>query len=219
MVRLNAVDKYYHTTGQALHVLKNINLTIEKGEFVSLLGPSGSGKSTLMNIVGCMDTLSSGSYFLDGVDTTACTDSELTRLRNEKVGFVFQKYQLIAQYTVLQNMMLPLLIRGHKRSEVLQETLACAEQLGLSERLYHKPGALSGGQQQRVAIARALITKPAILLADEPTGALDSVTGAEVMALFAQLHKAGNTILMITHDKDIAAKASRTIRIHDGSLQ
>ncbi|MEG1104481.1 MAG: ABC transporter ATP-binding protein [Oscillospiraceae bacterium] len=215
MIEIKNVNKFY---GKDLQVLKNVNLNVKKGEFVSILGPSGSGKSTLMNIVGCMDTATDGEYFLDNTDTVKCTDAELTALRNEKIGFVFQKYQLIPQYTVLQNIMLPLLIRGQSTAQAAVIATECAESIGLTGRLSHKPSELSGGQQQRVAIARALITKPAILLADEPTGALDSATGSEVLSLFKKLHAEGNTILMITHDKDIAAYAQRTVSIHDGVL-
>ena len=191
---------------------------MERGEFLAILGPSGSGKSTLMNLVGCMDTTDSGSYLLDGEEISTMKDGDLTRVRNEKIGFIFQKYQLIPKYTVLQNICMPLLIRGRSRREAEE---ACGETirlLGLGERVKHRPSELSGGQQQRVAIARALVGQPSILLADEPTGALDSATGREVLELFVTLNSLGNTIVMITHDEKVAKYAHRVVRIIDGEL-
>ncbi len=218
IIRLNRVNKYYIMGEERLHALRDVDLTVEQGEFLAILGPSGSGKSTLMNIIGCMDTADSGSYLLDGVEINTLRDDALTQVRNEKIGFIFQKYQLIPKYTVLQNICMPILIRGKSRREAEE---ACAETirlLGLGERTRHKPSELSGGQQQRVAIARALVGRPSILLADEPTGALDSTTGREVLELFVKLNELGNTIVMITHDEKVARYAHRVVRIVDGQV-
>lgn len=218
LIELKKVCKSYAMGGETLQVLKDIDLTIEKGDFVAVLGPSGSGKSTLMNILGCMDRCEEGEYFLDGTAIHQCKDDELTDVRNKKIGFVFQKYQLIPKYTVLQNITMPLLIRGMSRHEAERQCMDTIEMLGLSERTGHKPSELSGGQQQRVAIARALVGSPAILLADEPTGALDSTTGQEVLSLFCKLNEMGNTIIMITHDLTVASHATRMVKIVDGEL-
>ena len=191
IIHLDNIVKSYRMGENALTVLKGISLTVEEGEFLAILGPSGSGKSTLMNIVGCMDHFDSGTYLLDGTSVGDCSDDELTHIRNQKIGFIFQKYQLIPQYTVLQNVMMPLLVRGMSSRQAEEVCLPTIEMLGLTERLSHKPRELSGGQQQRVAIARALVGKPSLLLADEPTGALDSSTGREVLALFQRLNRAG----------------------------
>lgn len=218
MIRMTNIVKSYRTGGELLTVLKGIDVTVEKGEFVAILGPSGSGKSTLMNIIGGMDLWDSGEYYLDGEAIHNKKAEALTKIRNEKIGFIFQKYQLIQTYTVLQNVIMPLLVRGISRKEAIQKASSTLELLGLTERLKHRPNELSGGQQQRVAIARALVGHPAILLADEPTGALDSKTGQEVMALFRQLHEMGHTIVMITHDEEIAKQGQRVIRIVDGEI-
>lgn len=218
MIRMTNIVKSYRTGGELLTVLKGIDVTVEKGEFVAILGPSGSGKSTLMNIIGGMDLWDSGEYYLDGEAIHNKKAEALTKIRNEKIGFIFQKYQLIQTYNVLQNVIMPLLVRGISRKEAIQKASSTLELLGLTERLKHRPNELSGGQQQRVAIARALVGHPAILLADEPTGALDSKTGQEVMALFRQLHEMGHTIVMITHDEEIAKQGQRVIRIVDGEI-
>lgn len=218
MIEMRGICKGYDMGGTRLEVLKNIDLTVKRGQFVAVLGPSGSGKSTLMNLIGCMDRADEGEYILDQTPVHACKDDELTVIRNRKIGFVFQKYHLIPKYTVLQNVIMPLLLRGMSHR---QAAAACAEtisMLGLSDRLTHRPNELSGGQQQRVAIARALVGHPAILLADEPTGALDSATGLEVLELFGKLNEMGNTIIMITHDLSVAAHAKRTVKIIDGEL-
>lgn len=217
MITLKQVCKSYTMGGETLQVLKNIDLTIDKGDYLAILGPSGSGKSTLMNIMGCMDRCD-GEYYLNGTAIHDCKDVELTSVRNREIGFIFQKYQLIPKYTVLQNIIMPLLIRGMSSREAEEKCKSTIEMLGLSERIGHKPSELSGGQQQRVAIARALVGSPAILLADEPTGALDSTTGQEVLALFRQLNEMGNTIIMITHDLSVASHASRMVKIIDGEL-
>lgn len=212
------VNKRYQMGAETLHVLKDINFTVEKGEYVAILGPSGSGKSTLMNIIGCMDNMDDGEYELDGIAIHAAVESQLYDIRNKEIGFIFQKYHLIPTYTVLQNIIMPLIIRGMSHQEAEEACMETIALLGLKERIHHRPSELSGGQQQRVAIARALISKPAILLADEPTGALDSQSGKEVLNLFQKLHDLGNTIVMITHDLHVAEAAKRTVRIVDGCL-
>ena len=218
IIEMRGINKYYRMGEETLHVLKDVNLTVAKGDFLAILGPSGSGKSTLMNIIGCMDTPESGEYYLDGIPVHQCSDARLTDIRNRKIGFIFQKYQLIPRYSVLQNIAMPILIRGQTRKEAEAQCMETIRLLGLSERLGHKPSELSGGQQQRVAIARALVGQPSILLADEPTGALDSATGREVLQLFIQLGQMGNTIIMITHDEKVAAYAKRTLHIIDGQV-
>ncbi|MBC5647929.1 ABC transporter ATP-binding protein [Christensenella tenuis] len=217
-LRLAGINKSYAVGEESLHVLKDITLSVDRGEYMTILGPSGSGKSTLMNILGCMDTPDSGSYFLDGEAVHGQGDGELTRLRNEKIGFIFQKYHLIPQYTALQNVIMPLLLRGLSRAEAIERAEGSIRLVGLTERIRHRPNELSGGQQQRVAIARALVTKPALLLADEPTGALDSATGKEILALFRELNEAGNTIVMISHDVNVAGASKRIITISDGRI-
>ena len=218
IVTLSEIEKSYTAGGERLYVLKRVSLTVNKGEYLAILGASGSGKSTLMNIIGCMDTSDSGQYLLDGVDVNTCNDARLTALRNQNIEFIFQKYHLIPQYTVLQNVMLPLLIRGKTRTEAAKMVEEYIRMVGLWERISHKPNELSGGQQQRVAIARALVTAPTLLLADEPTGALDSQTGKEILALFQRLNEMGNTIIMITHDLSVAQHSKRIARLVDGVL-
>lgn len=202
----------------SLHVLKDVSLQVERGEFVSILGASGSGKSTLMNIIGCMDTLDTGRYTIDGISVEQSDPDVLAAIRNEKIGFIFQKYHLIPKYSVLQNVMMPLLIRGTERKNAQEKAEEILEMVGLEQRKIHKPNELSGGQQQRVAIARALITHPAVLLADEPTGALDSKTGQEILALFCDLNRQGNTIIQVTHDSNVAKVGSRILTLKDGVL-
>ena len=218
IIEMQGINKSYAMAGSPLHVLKGVCLTVEKGEYLAILGPSGSGKSTLMNIIGCMDVMDSGTYHLDGVAVEQAKEKELTNIRNQKIGFIFQKYHLIPTYNVRQNIVMPLLMRGMSLREAEEASMETIEMLGLSERMDHKPGELSGGQQQRVAIARALVGQPAILLADEPTGALDRNSGKEVLKLFERLHGMGNTIIMITHDLSVAEHAGRVVRIVDGEL-
>ena len=218
IIELEHINKYYQMGENQLHVLKDVSLTVEKGNYLAILGPSGSGKSTLMNVIGCMDHADSGEYVLDGEIIHKAKESELTKIRNEKIGFIFQKYHLIPTYNVLQNIVMPLLMRGMKLKDAKNESLEIIEMLGLKERMKHRPSELSGGQQQRVAIARALVGQPAILLADEPTGALDKNSGAEVLKLFQRLNDMGNTIVMITHDIEVATHAKRIARIVDGEL-
>ncbi len=218
LLELKNINKFYPLGQEQLQVLFDINLTVNKGEFIAVRGPSGSGKSTLMNILGCMDTADSGEYFLAGEAVHQATDSQMTKLRNLHIGFIFQKYQLINKYDVLQNVILPLLIRGIPRSQAIATAKDTLQMLGLENRLDHKPNELSGGQQQRVSIARALVGEPDILLADEPTGALDSKTGEDVLSLFKELHRQGHTIIMITHDAHVGAQAQKELHIIDGRL-
>ncbi len=218
IISMENINKSYHTGENDLHVLKNVSLKVEKGEYLAILGPSGSGKSTLMNIIGCMDVSDEGTYFLDGVQIEKASEEELVKIRNEKVGFIFQKYHLISTYNVLQNIVMPLLMRGMTLEEAREDSMGIIDMLGLTDRMNHKPNELSGGQQQRVAIARALVGQPALLLADEPTGALDQSSGAEVLKLFKKLHDMGNTIVMITHDLNVAKHAERMVQIIDGEV-
>lgn len=218
ILKLENINKAYKLGENSLHVLKNINLTVKKGEFIAILGASGSGKSTLMNIIGCMDNSDNGKYFIEDIPVHQCNDNKLGKIRNENIGFIFQKYHLISQYTVLQNVMMPLLIRGIKRKDAIDMAKKSLESVGLGDRIGHKPNELSGGQQQRVAIIRALVTKPTLLLADEPTGALDSNTGREILELFKELNEAGNTIIMITHDINVAKYSKRILYLDDGVL-
>ncbi|MCR5271502.1 MAG: ABC transporter ATP-binding protein [Lachnospiraceae bacterium] len=219
IIELKNINKYYDAAGdEKLHVLKDINLEVQKGEYLAILGPSGSGKSTLMNIIGCMDHMSDGYYCLDGELIHEAKEKDLVRIRNEKIGFIFQKYHLIPTYNVLQNIVMPLLMRGMTLNEARERSVDTIDMLGLGQRITHKPNELSGGQQQRVAIARALVGEPAILLADEPTGALDRNSGLEVLKLFKRLNDMGNTIVMITHDADVATHAQRTVKIVDGEI-
>lgn len=218
IISMQNINKSYRTGENNLHVLKNISLNVKKGEYLAILGPSGSGKSTLMNIIGCMDVADNGTYFLDDVQIETAKEEELTKIRNQKIGFIFQKYHLISTYNVLQNIVMPLLMRGMSLEEAKATSMEIIDMLGLTDRINHKPNELSGGQQQRVAIARALVGKPALLLADEPTGALDQNSGAEVLKLFKQLHDMGNTIVMITHDLNVAKHAQRIVKIIDGEI-
>ena len=218
IISMKQVCKSYKMGSERLNVLKDIDFTVEKGEFTAILGPSGSGKSTLMNIIGCMDTLDSGSYELNGIPIHKTKERALTKIRNHEIGFIFQNYHLIPTYTVMQNIIMPLLMRGQDRKSAEKECLDVVDMLGLSGRIRHKPSELSGGQRQRVAIARALCSKPSLLLADEPTGALDQNSGAEVLRLFNKLNEMGNTIVMITHDLNVANQAQRIVKIVDGKL-
>ena len=218
MICPEKVNKSYRMGENSLHVLKDVSLQVERGEFVSILGALGSGKSTLMNIIGCMDTLNTGRYTIDGIPVEQSEPDVLATIRNQKIGFIFQKYHLIPKYSVLQNVMMPLLIRGTDRQSAREKAEEILEMVGLEQRKAHKPNEFSGGQQQRVAIARALITRPAVLLADEPTGALDSKTGQEILALFRELNRQDNTIIQITHDSQVAKAATRILTLHDGEL-
>lgn len=218
LIEVKNVSKSFAVGDSVVQALKNVSLTVEEGDYLAVLGPSGSGKSTLMNMLGCMDNVQSGEYFLSGLPVHQMEEKELTVIRNRLIGFIFQRYHLISTYNVLQNVMMPLLVRGesHKNAQLAALEQLC--RLGMKQRIFHDPNELSGGQQQRVAIARALVGKPKLLLADEPTGALDSNTGKEVMKLFDELNEQGHTIVMITHDAHIAEYARRTVRIVDGEL-
>ncbi|MSO52454.1 MAG: macrolide ABC transporter ATP-binding protein [Acidobacterium sp.] len=210
--------KTYVMGDEEIHALRGVSITIERGEYVAIMGPSGSGKSTLMNLVGCLDTPSKGTYLLNGKMVSEMNDNELARIRNEEIGFVFQTFNLLPRASALHNVELPLVYAGMSKSARLEQAKVAIEKVELTNRMSHKPNELSGGQRQRVAIARALVNNPSILLADEPTGNLDSKTGAEIMALFARLHEAGNTIIVVTHEADIAAYAHRVIAIRDGEV-
>lgn len=217
VINMSNINKIYSMGSSEFKALDNINLSINKGEYVAIVGPSGAGKSTLMNIIGCLDTPSGGEYILDGLNTK-CSDSKLAEIRNKKIGFIFQNYNLLPKLNVLENVELPLLYLGMSNSEIKERALAALKKVGLETHLKHKPNELSGGQKQRVAIARALVTEPQIILADEPTGALDSKTGREVLNMMEDLNKEGNTIIIITHDKEIAAEAKRMITVRDGII-
>lgn len=218
MITMNSINKGYILGEEKLPILKNIDFTVEKGEYVAILGPSGSGKTTLMNIIGCMDVMDDGEYYLDDMAIHDTDEEDLTEVRNRKIGFIFQNYQLIPTYNVLQNIIMPLLMRGLNHKDAEEQCMDTIRLLGLDHRIRHRPGELSGGQKQRVSIARALVGKPAILLADEPTGALDQSSGKEVLRLFGQLNEMGHTIVMITHDLNVARSAKRIVKIVDGRL-
>ena len=218
ILSMRGITKQYRMGDEMQTVLRGIDLDVEQGEFVAVLGPSGSGKSTLMNIIGCLDTPTSGSYILHGRDVGSLDEEELSSVRNKEIGFIFQSFQLLQRQNALQNVELPLVYSGMHTHDRTQRAKQMLERVGLSDKLYHYPNQLSGGQQQRVAIARALANHPTILLADEPTGALDQQTGKQVMSLFHDLNEDGNTIIMITHDIGIARHAKRIVRILDGNL-
>lgn len=218
MINVKDVTKTYIMGSIELQVLKGISLDIGEGDFVSIIGPSGSGKSTLMNILGCLDVPSTGEYYLDKKEISTYNESQLAKIRNEKIGFIFQKFNLLPKLSAYENVELPLIYRGVKTKERKERTISALDSVGLSDRFHHKPTELSGGQQQRVAIARALVGAPPILLADEPTGNLDSKSGEEVMNIIQKLNKEGKTIVLITHDNDIAKQAGRIISIRDGLL-
>jgi putative ABC transport system ATP-binding protein len=211
--------KTYEMGGEKLHALCGINLTIRKGEYVAIMGPSGSGKSTLMNLIGCLDTPTAGKYWLAGRLVSELDDDELAAIRNKEIGFVFQTFNLLPRATALHNVELPMIYSGIPSDERVARAKRALEAVDLGERMLHKPNELSGGQRQRVAIARALVNSPSIVLADEPTGNLDSKTGDEIMALFARLHSEGNTIIVVTHENDIAQRANRIIHVRDGKIE
>lgn len=219
MIELKDVSKVYTVGSEAVYALSHANMRIEEGEFVSIVGPSGSGKSTMMNIIGCLDMADEGEYILDGISIEQYSERELARIRNRKLGFIFQNFNLLPKLTAEENVELPLVYQRIKASERKRRVKEALEQVELSHRMHHCPSELSGGQQQRVAIARALVTKPSLFLADEPTGNLDSATGRDIMRLFHRLHEKGNTIVLITHDNEVAAEAERIIRICDGHVE
>lgn len=219
IISVRDLRKTYVMGADTIHALKSVSLDISKNEYVALMGPSGSGKSTLMNLLGCLDTPTSGSYMLNGIDVSSMNDSELAEVRNKEIGFVFQTFNLLPRMSSLENVALPLVYSGIKNALRVEKAEKAMKAVGLGDRMSHKPNELSGGQRQRVAVARALVNDPAIILADEPTGNLDTKTSIEIMGLFEQIHKAGNTVILVTHEPDIAQHAHRIIRLRDGLVE
>lgn len=219
VIQIRGLKKVYKMGSSVVKALNGVSFDVQKNEYIAIMGPSGSGKSTLMNMIGCLDTPSSGDYYLNGSNVSQMDDNELASIRNKEIGFVFQTFNLLPRTDCLQNVELPLIYSGMKTSERKKQARLTLEKVGLGDRTHHKPNELSGGQRQRVAIARALVNNPSILLADEPTGNLDSRTGVEIMQLFEDLYRAGNTILLVTHEEDIAEHARRVIRLRDGVIE
>lgn len=219
VIEIRGIIRDFKLGQEIVHVLKGIDLDIKRGEYVAIMGPSGSGKSTLMNLLGCLDTPTAGMYKLNGKDVSQMTDDELADIRNTEIGFVFQTFNLLPRTTALDNVALPMVYAGASKKVRIDRATEVLIDVGLEDRMDHKPNQLSGGQRQRVAVGRALVNKPSIILADEPTGNLDSKTGTEIMALFDQIHAAGNTVIMVTHEEDIAAHAKRVIRLRDGIIE
>ena len=219
MITLEKISKSYKMGDEIINALKSISLTISKNEYVALMGPSGSGKSTLMNILGCLDSPTSGKYILNDIDVSLMTDSDLAEVRNKQIGFVFQTFNLLPRLSALDNVALPLVYAGFSKEKRIQKAEEALDKVGLSDRMTHKPNELSGGQRQRVAIARALVNDPAIILADEPTGNLDTKTSVEIMGIFERIHQAGNTVIIVTHEPDIADHAHRIVRLRDGLVE
>jgi putative ABC transport system ATP-binding protein len=219
VIQLQEIGRTYKVGSETVHALKSVSLEINRNEYVALMGPSGSGKSTLMNILGCLDTPNRGQYFLSNNDVSRMEDNELAEIRNKEIGFVFQTFNLLPRSTALDNVALPLIYAGWNKARRTERAMEVLDQVGLSNRATHKPNELSGGQRQRVAIARALVNNPSIILADEPTGNLDSKTSYEIMALFEEIHRKGNTIILVTHEEDIARHAHRIIRLKDGLVE
>ncbi|KGO90188.1 ABC transporter ATP-binding protein [Flavobacterium suncheonense] len=219
IINIKGITRDFPLGNEIVYVLKGIDLQINKGEYVALMGPSGSGKSTLMNILGCLDTPTSGSYILNGKDVSKMEDDELAEIRNKEIGFVFQTFNLMPRTTALDNVALPMIYAGHNKESRDKRATTVLTQVGLADRMDHKPNQLSGGQRQRVAVARALVNHPSIILADEPTGNLDSKTSVEIMNLFDEIHANGNTVILVTHEEDIARHAHRIIRLKDGMIE
>jgi putative ABC transport system ATP-binding protein len=218
VIKIRNIIRDFKLGQEIVNVLKGIDLDIERGEYVAIMGPSGSGKSTLMNIIGCLDTATAGTYILNGKDVSKMSDDELAEIRNKEIGFVFQTFNLLPRTTALDNVALPMVYAGFSKSERTKRAIEVLNDVGLSDRMDHKPNQLSGGQRQRVAVGRALINNPSIILADEPTGNLDSKTSLEILNLFEDIHKAGNTVIVVTHEEDVAARAKRIIRLIDGMI-
>jgi putative ABC transport system ATP-binding protein len=219
VLKLEDISRHYKVGSEIVKALKSITLTVNRNEFVALMGPSGSGKSTLMNTIGCLDTPTGGRYFLNGVDVSKMTDSQLAEIRNKEIGFIFQTFNLLPRSTALENVMLPLIYAGKSKRERIEMAELALEKVQLADRMNHRPNELSGGQRQRVAIARALVNNPSLLLADEPTGNLDTKTSLEIIGLLEKIHEAGNTIILVTHEEDIALHAHRIIRLRDGLIE
>jgi putative ABC transport system ATP-binding protein len=219
VIDMKGIVRDFQMGEQVVHVLKSIDLEIEKGDYVAIMGPSGSGKSTLMNLVGCLDTPTSGTYILNGKDVSQMTDNELAEVRNKEIGFVFQTFNLMPRTTALDNVALPMVYAGFSKTERVKRATQVLEDVGLADRMDHKPNQLSGGQRQRVAVGRALVNYPSIILADEPTGNLDSTTSVEIMHLFDEIHAKGNTVILVTHEEEIALHAHRIIRLRDGIIE
>tara|TARA_Y100000588_G_scaffold392723_1_gene505662 strand:- start:618 stop:1307 length:690 start_codon:yes stop_codon:yes gene_type:complete len=219
IIQLKQIVRNFPLGNQVVKVLKGIDLNIQRNEYAALMGPSGSGKSTLMNLLGCLDTPTSGEYWLNGQDVSRLTDNELAEIRNKEIGFVFQTFNLLPRSTALENVMLPLVYAGMNTKDRKERAEEVLDQVGLADRMDHRPNQLSGGQRQRVAVARALVNKPSIILADEPTGNLDTKTSVEIMNLFGHIHASGNTVILVTHEEDIALHARRVIRLRDGEIE